>query len=219
MWSFTKICNFCKTITFIKICIYLLKVNNRNIRARCEICSKLTIKTPERRHWCRFDFFIVNFEHISHLVLVFLLLNFNMWLPAGKEFQPLTVVKSSVIDVDRILNLAIQKVPQSGKVGGGSWKQWQKVTGRSGCSKKVMSLKILICPFFWANQFFYLRFWWGSDNITVSKYVIVCQFVVNVTGFWRRGEEGEGGQKMPFCEWRTFLMTLMGLWSQITLKF
>ena len=31
--------------------IYLLKVNNRNSRKRCEICSKLTIKTPERRHW------------------------------------------------------------------------------------------------------------------------------------------------------------------------
>ena len=29
--------------------IYLLKVNNGNIRPRCEICSKLTIKTPERR--------------------------------------------------------------------------------------------------------------------------------------------------------------------------
>ena len=27
--------------------IYLLKVNNRNTRTRCEICSKLTIKTPE----------------------------------------------------------------------------------------------------------------------------------------------------------------------------
>ena len=26
---------------------YMLKVNNRNTRARCEICSKLTIKTPE----------------------------------------------------------------------------------------------------------------------------------------------------------------------------
>ena len=25
--------------------IYLLKVNNRNTRARCEICSKLTVKT------------------------------------------------------------------------------------------------------------------------------------------------------------------------------
>ena len=27
--------------------IYLLKVNNRTTRTRCEICSKLTIKTPE----------------------------------------------------------------------------------------------------------------------------------------------------------------------------
>ena len=44
--------------------IYLLKVNNRNTRARCEICSKLTIKTPERRQWpCSSDF-IVNFEHV-----------------------------------------------------------------------------------------------------------------------------------------------------------
>ena len=30
--------------------IYLFKVNNRNIGKRCEICSRLTIKTPERRH-------------------------------------------------------------------------------------------------------------------------------------------------------------------------
>ena len=30
--------------------IYLLKVNNRNTRTRCEICSKLTIKTSERRY-------------------------------------------------------------------------------------------------------------------------------------------------------------------------
>ena len=29
--------------------IYLLKVNNRNTRTRCEICSKLTIKIIERR--------------------------------------------------------------------------------------------------------------------------------------------------------------------------
>ena len=35
---------------------YMFKVNNRNNRTRCEICSKLTIKTPERRQlasfWC-----------------------------------------------------------------------------------------------------------------------------------------------------------------------
>ena len=35
----------------IPVGIYLLKVNNRNTRTRCEICSKLTINTTERRHW------------------------------------------------------------------------------------------------------------------------------------------------------------------------
>ena len=40
-------------------------------------CSKLTIKTPERRYWRRSGVFIVNFEHISHLVLVFLLLTLS----------------------------------------------------------------------------------------------------------------------------------------------
>ena len=52
-------------------------VNYRNTRTRCEICSKLTIKTPERRHWRRSGVFIVNFEHILHFVLVFLLLNLS----------------------------------------------------------------------------------------------------------------------------------------------
>ena len=28
--------------------IYLIKVNDRNTRTRCEICSRLTIKIPER---------------------------------------------------------------------------------------------------------------------------------------------------------------------------
>ena len=58
--------------------IYLLQVNNRNTRTRCEICSKLTIKTPKRCHWRHSGVFIVNFEHISHLALVFLLLTLNM---------------------------------------------------------------------------------------------------------------------------------------------
>ena len=44
----------------------------------CEICSKLKIKTPEQRQRRRSDVFIVNFEHILHLVLVFLLLTLNM---------------------------------------------------------------------------------------------------------------------------------------------
>ena len=58
--------------------IYLLKVNNRNIRTRREICSRLTKKTTERRHWRRPDPFTVNSEHIPHLTLVFLLLTLIM---------------------------------------------------------------------------------------------------------------------------------------------
>ena len=54
--------------------IYMFKVNNGNTKTRCEVCSDLTIKTPERRYWRRSGVFIVNFEHISLLVLVFLLL-------------------------------------------------------------------------------------------------------------------------------------------------
>ena len=39
--------------------------------------SKLTIKTPERSQCRRSGVFIVTFEHISHLFLVFLLLILN----------------------------------------------------------------------------------------------------------------------------------------------
>ena len=41
-------------------------INNRNPRERREICSKLTIKTPEPRHLRRSDVLIVNFKQISH---------------------------------------------------------------------------------------------------------------------------------------------------------
>ena len=47
-------------------------------RKRCEICSELTIKTPERRHWRRSGVFTVKSEHISlsHIVYFeFLLCN------------------------------------------------------------------------------------------------------------------------------------------------
>ena len=39
-------------------------VSNRSTKNRCEICSKLTTKTPEWRQWRRSGVFIVTFEHI-----------------------------------------------------------------------------------------------------------------------------------------------------------
>ena len=55
----------------------MFKVNNTNTRTRCQICSKLTIKAPEQYHKVNnkdisSGVFIVNFEYISNLVLVFL---------------------------------------------------------------------------------------------------------------------------------------------------
>ena len=51
--------------------IYHLKINKINTRTRCEICSKLTINIPIKN---KHGVFIVNFEHISHLLLPFTLL-------------------------------------------------------------------------------------------------------------------------------------------------
>ena len=53
----------------------MFKINNRNTRTKGGICSNLTVKAPERRQ--AFSAFIVNFEHISHLVLMFLLLTLS----------------------------------------------------------------------------------------------------------------------------------------------
>ena len=51
------------------------------------------------RHWRRSDVFIVNFEHLSQLVLVFLLLTLNMYLPSG-------IVKSVNTMLLKKLNIA-----------------------------------------------------------------------------------------------------------------
>ena len=55
---------------------YMLKVNNRNTRKSCEMCSKLPLKITKRRYW-RCYWRIVNFEPILQIFLVYLLLAFN----------------------------------------------------------------------------------------------------------------------------------------------
>ena len=37
----------------------MLEVNSRNSRKRCEICSKLTVKIPERRQWLKAGWVLV----------------------------------------------------------------------------------------------------------------------------------------------------------------
>ena len=75
---------------------YTSKVNNRNTGTRCEICLLLTIKTSEGRQWRRCGVFIVNFDHISHLVLVFLLLTLSRWMSAGLILGSLEVLTTEL---------------------------------------------------------------------------------------------------------------------------
>ena len=49
----------------------------RNTRYRCEVCSKLTRKTPEQRQWRHSGVFIVNFENISHFFSGVSIVNFE----------------------------------------------------------------------------------------------------------------------------------------------
>ena len=65
------------TIVSTQPAITCSKLTTETLEQRCEICSKLTLKTPKRRHWCRFGVFIVNFEHISHLCSSVPIVNFE----------------------------------------------------------------------------------------------------------------------------------------------
>ena len=58
---------------------------------------KLIIKTPERRQLRRSGVFIVNFEHIPHLVLMFPSLTLNMLFPAGKLLTVFFLLFSKMI--------------------------------------------------------------------------------------------------------------------------
>ena len=46
--------------------------------------QKLTIKTPERRQSYSYGVIIVNFEQISHIIMVISLFTLNKYIPAGE---------------------------------------------------------------------------------------------------------------------------------------
>ena len=61
----------------------LFNFNNRKTGKRSKICSNLTINTRRQRHWHYSGIFIVSFEHILHLLPVFLLLTLIRWFRTG----------------------------------------------------------------------------------------------------------------------------------------
>ena len=88
-----------KAITAIAENKYMLKVNDRNIEKMCKICSKLTLKTTERRQWLCSRFFIVNFEHISHLFLVFLFLTSNKFTFAEIAITMMNILMFEILEM------------------------------------------------------------------------------------------------------------------------
>ena len=60
------------------------KVNSENTRLMCEICSKLKIKSPERRQQYCSVVFIANFEQVSRFFTVSIA-GFEQIYPPGKR--------------------------------------------------------------------------------------------------------------------------------------
>ena len=100
---------------------YLFTVNNRNTRKRYEVCSELMKKIPERCQWCHPVILIVNFDHIAHLFLVFLLLKMIWVFLALQIFislldacivysTHLELMLNSIFPVIRMMYLAIDLV-------------------------------------------------------------------------------------------------------------
>ena len=81
-----------KTKTTSQPAITCSNLVTETLEQRCEICSQLTIKTPKRRHWCRFGVSIVNFEYISYLCSSVSIFNFEQvnagWFIVGILYRP-----------------------------------------------------------------------------------------------------------------------------------
>ena len=76
--------------------IYVLKVIHRNTGTRCKIWSKLTIKTPEQRHWRRSGVLTVNFDHISQLAIVISHHLIASWLRTRRKLKKDGRAKSEI---------------------------------------------------------------------------------------------------------------------------
>ena len=69
--------------------IYFFKVNNRNIKKRCETSSKFAIKTLERRHRRHSGVFIAHLFHIFHAFFSVFIVDFEHLNVTGLGFSRL----------------------------------------------------------------------------------------------------------------------------------
>ena len=87
--KFTNFCGFIDTQETFLAGNYMLRVTNRsNIETIGTRRSKSTVKTPGRRHRCRFGIFIVNFEQLNTgWVYLFNINNRNLILRYDTSFS------------------------------------------------------------------------------------------------------------------------------------
>ena len=106
-----------------------LKSTKKNSRKWCEICAKVTTKTPERRQWHCSGVLIVNFEHISNLFLVF-----YCWLWAGKSWLGKSLTRSQILCW--VVKLNTVMIPaESLKRSSNTLKTTTKITARKNTTK------------------------------------------------------------------------------------
>ena len=84
--------------------IYLFKVNKKNTKKRGELWSTLTIMTPEWSQWFHSTVFIVNFEHVSLLLLMFLLVTLSRQMILGAGFCN-EISRKCYLNINMIISL------------------------------------------------------------------------------------------------------------------
>ena len=76
-WNFRFLVKLLKYLT-IPANITCSKSTIKTLEEVAKKCLKLTIKTPERGQWCHSGVINIKFEHISRLLLLFLLLTLSI---------------------------------------------------------------------------------------------------------------------------------------------
>ena len=74
--------------------IYSLKDNNGNFKTLCEIYSNQNIKAQD---WHHYGAFFVNLEQISHIALMFPLLNLNKSMLVGAKYLQSSFPRNRVV--------------------------------------------------------------------------------------------------------------------------
>ena len=82
----------------------------RNTKTTCEVCSKLTVETPERRQGHRSGVFIFNLEQISFIILLFSVVNFEQVKADWNSDVLQVILLSSSYDYSLKINIKYSKI-------------------------------------------------------------------------------------------------------------